>query len=290
MNGNNHVLNIKRGYLKEDFIFFHLKEKKQIEFEFHYHDFNKIVIFISGKVMYLIEGKAYELKPWDILFVSSNEVHKPLIDPEETYERIVIWINSKFLEKHNTEGNNLMTCFELASSQKCSLLRLSPELLISIKNTMSQLEAAYKDNEFGNYVLKNALFLQVMVYLNRLALKSEDNSRNSDIKYDENIDNILNYINTNLNSDLSLDKLSDKFYMSKYYLMHKFKKYTGYTIYNYIMQKRIIMANNLIKGGKPITEACFECGFGDYSSFLKAFKKIFGASPKQYYKALKDLE
>lgn len=290
MNGNNHVLNIKRGYLKEDFIFFHLKEKKQIEFEFHYHDFNKIVIFISGKVTYLIEGKAYELKPWDILFVSNNEVHKPLIDPEETYERIVIWINSKFLEKHNTKGNNLMTCFELASSQKCSLLRLSPELLISIKNTMSQLEAAYKDTEFGNYVLKNALFLQVMVYLNRLALRSENNSRNSDIKYDENIDAILNYINTNLNSDLSLDKLSDKFYMSKYYLMHKFKKYTGYTIYNYIMQKRIIMANNLIKGGKPITEACFECGFGDYSSFLKAFKKIFGASPKQYYKALKELE
>ncbi|MBI6872179.1 AraC family transcriptional regulator [Clostridium aciditolerans] len=290
MNGNNHVLNIKRGYLKEDFIFFHLKEKKQIEFEFHYHDFNKIVIFISGKVTYLIEGKAYELKPWDILFVSNNEVHKPLIDPEETYERIVIWINSKFLEKHNTKGNNLMTCFELASSQKCSLLRLSPELLISIKNTMSQLEAAYKGTEFGNYVLKNALFLQVMVYLNRLALRSENNSRNSDIKYDENIDAILNYINTNLNSDLSLDKLSDKFYMSKYYLMHKFKKYTGYTIYNYIMQKRIIMANNLIKGGKPITEACFECGFGDYSSFLKAFKKIFGASPKQYYKALKELE
>lgn len=290
MNSNNHVLNIKRGYLKEDFIFFHLKEKKQMEFEFHYHDFNKIVIFISGKVTYLIEGKAYELKPWDILFVSSNEVHKPLIDPKETYERIVIWINSKFLEKHNTEGNNLMTCFELASSQKCSLLRLSPELLISIKNTMSQLEAAYKDNEFGNYVLKNALFLQIMVYLNRLALRNENNSRNSDIKYDENIDNILNYINTNLNSDLSLDKLSDKFYMSKYYLMHKFKKYTGYTIYNYIMQKRIIMANNLIKGGKPITEACFECGFGDYSSFLKAFKKIFGTSPKQYYKALKELE
>lgn len=290
MNDNNDVLNIKRGYLKEDFIFFHLKEKKQIEFEFHYHDFNKIVIFISGKVTYLIEGKAYELKPWDILFVSSNEVHKPLIDPEETYERIVIWINSKFLEKHNTEDNNLMTCFELASSQKCSLLRLSPELLISIKNTMSQLEAAYKDTEFGNYVLKNALFLQVMVYLNRLALRSENNSRNSDIKYDENIDAILNYINTNLNSNLSLDKLSDKFYMSKYYLMHKFKKYTGYTIYNYIMQKRIIMANNLIKGGKPITEACFECGFGDYSSFLKAFKKIFGTSPKQYYKALKELE
>lgn len=290
MKENNDILNIKRGYLKEDFIFFHLKDKKQIEFEFHYHDFNKIIIFISGKVTYLVEGKAYELKPWDILFVSSNEVHKPVIDSAETYERIVIWINSKFLEKHNIEGNNLMTCFELASSQKCSLLRLSPELLLIIKQTIAQLEDAYKDSDFGNYVLKNALFLQILVYLNRLALKSENRSRNSDIKYDENIDAILSYINKSLSEELSLDKISEKFFMSKYYLMHKFKKYTGYTIYNYIMQKRIIMANNLIKNGRPITEACLECGFGDYSSFLKAFKKIFGTSPKIYYKALKELE
>jgi hypothetical protein len=44
----------KRGYLNKDFEFFHLKDNKAMQFEFHYHDFNKIIIFISGNVTYLI--------------------------------------------------------------------------------------------------------------------------------------------------------------------------------------------------------------------------------------------
>lgn len=70
----------KSGYLNNDFQLFHLKDKKNQEFEFHYHDFNKIIIFLSGKVTYLIEGKAYNLKPWDILLVNNHDVHKPIID------------------------------------------------------------------------------------------------------------------------------------------------------------------------------------------------------------------
>lgn len=72
--------------------------------------------------------------------------------------------------------------------------------------------------------------------------------------------------------------------MSKYYLMHKFKEQTGYTIHNYIIQKRLIMSNLLIKKGRSITDACMESGFNDYSNFSRAFKKIFMLSPKEYYK------
>ena len=66
---------VKRGYLNEDFHFFNLKDQKRNEFEFHYHDFNKIIIFISGEVTYIIEGKSYKLKPWDILLVGKNDLH-----------------------------------------------------------------------------------------------------------------------------------------------------------------------------------------------------------------------
>lgn len=290
MKSENGILNYKRGYLKEDFIFFHLKDQKHMEFEFHYHDFNKIIIFLSGKVSYLIEGKMYELKPWDILFVSSNEVHKPLINSSQVYERIVIWVNSKFLQNHNINQCNLLNCFEVISKRKCNLLRLDTELLRVIKYNMSRLEDAYRSNEFGSHVLRNALFLELIVYLNRLALRNENSQKSSDIKYDESIDVILNYINNSLAEDLSLEKLSEKFYMSKYYLMHKFKRQTGYTIHNYIMQKRLIMANALIKQGRQITEACVQSGFNDYSNFLRAFKKSFGISPKQYYKNITELE
>ncbi|MDP4091711.1 MAG: AraC family ligand binding domain-containing protein, partial [Bacillota bacterium] len=74
---------VKKGYLNNDFRVFHLKDQKDMDFEFHYHDFYKIIIFISGKVTYLIEGKAYELMPFDILFINKNDIHKSVIAGSE---------------------------------------------------------------------------------------------------------------------------------------------------------------------------------------------------------------
>ena len=88
----------KRGYLNEDFLFFKLKDQKKNEFEFHYHDFNKIIIFLSGEVTYIIEGKSYRLKPWDILLVGRNDIHQPIISPNVPYERIILWLNPNFLD------------------------------------------------------------------------------------------------------------------------------------------------------------------------------------------------
>ncbi|MFD3157670.1 AraC family transcriptional regulator [Haloimpatiens sp. FM7330] len=287
MKKEKNIIRNRKGYLNEDFLFFHLKDKKGIKFEFHYHDFNKIIIFLSGNVTYLIEGKAYKLKPRDILLVSSNDIHKAIIDPNGTYERIIIWVNSSFLQENNINQCNLLTCFKEASKKKFNLLRLNSEILNSV---LHQLEEAYKSSEFGSYILRNALFLQFMVYINRMFLGNENHKELSDIEYDKNIGRVLDYINENLNKELSIDNISSKFYMSKYYLMHKFKKQTGYTIHNYIQNKRLIMANSLIKKGKSVTEACVECGFGDYSNFIRAFKKMFGLSPKKYYKRFDKLE
>ena len=63
--------------------------------------------------------------------------------------------------------------------------------------------------------------------------------------------------------------------------MHKFKKETGYTLHNYILSKRLFKAKELIKSGTPITTASMQCGFNDYSSFLRSFKKTFNCSPRE---------
>lgn len=284
MQNENKISNNKRGYLKEDFQLFHLVDQKYMQFEFHYHDFNKIIILISGNVTYLIEGTSYKLEPWDIILVNSNEIHKVMVNSDEIYERIIIWVNSEFLHKHNVNNSDLLTCFQLAEAQQNNLLRSNLDVQSTIKHILHGIEEAYKSKEFGSDILKNSLFLQLIVYINRLFLSKDTNKHLEDIEYDENISNILEYINKNLKEDLAIDSIAVIFYMSKYYLMHKFKKQTGYTIHNYITQKRLIMANSLVKEGKTITEVCMECGFEDYSNFIRAFKKMFGMAPKKYHK------
>lgn len=275
---------IRRGYLNEGFLFFHLKDKHTDEFQLHYHDFNKILIFLSGDVTYLIEGKFYKLKPWDLIFVSHNEVHKPIINPDKSYERIIIWINSDFLNEDVHEESDLLNCFQLASKEKMNLLRLNTEDNNIIRQLLNALEEATKDNTFGNYTLKKSLFLQMMVYLNRLFIGADINKIAMDIEYDERIATVLQYINNNLDKDLSISLLSAKVFLNKYYLMHLFKDQTGYTMHNYIIKKRLIKAVALIKQGDQLGQICDESGFSDYSSFVRAFKKEFGMSPKNYYK------
>lgn len=273
----------KRGYLKGDFAFFHLKDMKNVKFEYHYHDFSKIVVFISGNVTYLVEGKAYRLKPWDILFVSGSEVHKAIIDPNILYERIVIWVNHGFLEKHS-EDCCLMTCFSLNTEKNSNLLRLDHIPQNGLGCLLSKLEEACRNDGFGSAILKNAILLQLLVELTRERLKIGIVNEVSDIIMDNSIQKLLDYINTNIGGDLSIETLAARFYMSRYHLMHKFKQQTGYSVHSYIQQKRLIKADSLIRSGITAAQASEHCGFNDYSSFARAFGKMFGSTPRNRIK------
>lgn len=284
MNSSISTEKVKKGYLNGDFHFFNLKDQRKNEFETHYHDFNKIIIFISGQVTYMIEGKSYTLKPWDILLVGKNDLHLPIISSTTPYERIILWLNPLFLEEHNKDNCNLLNCFQLATEKKLNLIRLNRMNITSLKQNLSDLEGAMQDKAFGSYILKNALFLQLMVKINRLFLETNFSESIEDIKYDPRIEDILSFINLNLHEDLSIDIISEKFYLNKYYLMHLFKQETGYTLHSYIQKKRVIRAAELLKNELQAGEVCSLCGFGDYSTFVRTFKKEFNLSPKQYCK------
>lgn len=284
MDGEHKALQNKRGYLNEDFLLFHLKDCKSEQYEYHYHDFYKIIIFVSGKVTYLIEGKSYNLKPWDILLVTNRDIHKAIIETSEPYERIVIWFNPRFLEKNSCPNDNLLTCFDSSSREKHSLLRLTLEELKIIKNNLLELENAFRNEIFAVDTEKRSLFLILTIYLNRIFLQASLTSCLYKVQYDETISKIINYIDKNVCSDLKIESLSEKFYLSKYTLMHKFKKQTGFTVHDFIVHRRLITEGNCIRNGHPITEASYECGFTDYSSFTRAFKKFYGISPRQYTK------
>ena len=60
----------KRGYLNEGFRLFRLKDSRAQQLEYHYHEFDKLILFLGGKVTYVVEGVTYFLKPWDVRRIS----------------------------------------------------------------------------------------------------------------------------------------------------------------------------------------------------------------------------
>ena len=283
-------INNKVGYLNDNFKIFHIRDKKDIKFEYHHHDFSKIVILIDGDLTYYIEGKAYILKPWDILFVNKNEIHKPVVNPDKYYERIVIWLNPDFMAKYAQGNNDLLKCFEVAIKNNYNLLRLNMKSIEVIKNLIQDIQSYNNSNEFGSEILKESLFVQLMVLMNRLFLNSDKNRDIEDIQYDKTIEGVLNYINSNLENDLSIDTIASEFFISKYYLMRKFKNQIGSSIHNYVVQKRLILARSLISEGLSMSSVCSRCGFNDYSSFVRAFKKVYGVSPSNYNPTIHNFE
>lgn len=265
----------KTGYLNEQFRLFHLKDQTRKEFSYHYHDFHKVVIFISGKAAYHIEGKAYQLKPWDILLVNRHAIHRPEIDSSVPYERFILWI------QNDIPWQELLKCFQKANDRSYNLVRLNSALQEKMKDILFELENSAKSDEYGREILTQSLFLQFMVYLNRIFLEKQYIFDKKSYTFDSQIASILQYINHNLKEDLSVETLSARYYVSKYHLMRKFKQETGYTLHNYIVNKRLLMARTLISNGMPVTKAAQESGFAEYSTFSRAYRKQFKTTPSE---------
>lgn len=265
----------KTGYLNEEFRLFHIKDQTSREFVWHYHDFHKVVIFISGKAAYHIEGKTYHLKPWDILLVDRHAIHRPEIDPSVPYERFILWI------QNDIPQTELLKCFQKANDRSYNLIRLHPSLQEKLKDILMELESSAKSEEYAGDILTQALFQQFMVYLNRIFLEKQYIFDKKSYTFDSQIAGILQYINHNLKEDLSVEKLAARYYVSKYHLMRKFKEETGYTLHNYIVNKRLLMARTLISEGTPVIKAAQESGFAEYSTFSRAYRRQFKASPSE---------
>ena len=263
----------KTGYLKEDFRLFHINDQTKKDFSYHYHDFHKIIVFISGKVTYHIEGKAYHLKPRDILLVSQGAIHKPEIDPSVPYERYIFWI------RDDLSCQELNTCFQKANDRSFNLVRADSALQERLKDLLPEREQTLQNKHFGDTVLRNALFTQFMIYINRIFLRTSSSPDKKTYSSDTQVEQLLKYINRNLSENLSIDQLANRFFFSKYHMMRKFKNETGYTIHNYITSKRLLMARSLISQGMPVMKAAQASGFHDYTTFVRAYKKQFGKAP-----------
>ena len=268
---------VKKGYLNSEFRLFHLTDQETREVAYHYHDFDKITIFLKGNVNYIIEGKSYELRPYDIVLVRHNDIHRLVADTSVPYDRIIVYISVNFMNAYQTDDYDLSYCFQKAEKERSNVLRIPSLEKSSLFHSISRLEQSFSDDGYAAELFRQVLFLEFMIHLNRAAMKNRLEFIDTGNCHSKVLD-ILQYINENLDGELDIGTLAGHFYISRYHMMRLFKQETGYTLGQYISQKRLLLAKELILSGVPGTQACFDCGFKDYSTFSRAYRKFFGES------------
>ena len=269
------------------FEIFRYKDAYLKEVALHHHDFYEVYFFLSGNVQYNIESRSYLLTPGDVLLISPMELHQPMFGSEHReYERIVLWIDKQFLEGFILSGQNLTACFDTTVPGHTNLLR--PEgvarqyLTFLLENLMVEVDSEDPYSDMAAL----SLLAQVLVALNRLAKQSAGEENKSG--QDATVYSVLSYINEHYSENLTLDDLANKFFISKYHLAREFQRLVGTSVHRYIVQKRLVMAKQMLSAGRPSSEVYQNCGFGDYSNFYRAFKAEYQISPKDYILRLKE--
>ena len=267
----------ERGYLTENFRLFHLKDRPTSQIDWHYHTFHKIIVFLSGDGSYAIEGERYPLRPGDVIFVGRGCVHRPEITANADYERYILYISPEYLKRKSTDCN-LETCFDRAW-EKFSFAARPRVQYPELRRLLKELEQLPKEEGFGRELLMEAVFLRFLITVTR-AMEERQLRYVPSAVSDSKIAAILQHLAEHLTDPVTVEALAKTFAMSKYHMMRKFKEATGYTIHSYLTSKRLLLARELMLSGKSATDACFDCGFLDYSAFSRAYKKEFGTSPR----------
>lgn len=240
-------------------------------FALHCHPQFEVYYFVGGRVSYLVEGKRYEPKPHSILLLAPGTFHGVRIESGENYERWSLHFHASLLSASRSEL--LLSPFGGKDGPDIYFEGVNAYSLEDYFRSLmecSRLEEGLRDPFIS--IRLEALLSQILsMQLQEVSFTVQPQNRT--------IERIVDYLNRNIAAPITLDSLSEQFFLSKNHLNHLFKQATGTTVKNYLIHKRVTAANALIRQGCPAAVAAGQVGFGDYSAFFKAYKKIIGSAP-----------
>lgn len=251
--------------------------------DFHFHDHFEIFYCIGGAKQFLIEDTIYSLNPGDLFIINNFEIHKPLPDPDGDYRRIVVIFNPNRIKEINAKHYiSLLSCFisrKGGTHNKIVLNEEQQQIFLELSHKIDALDL----DVFGSQALMDSYYIEMLVYINRW-FRENFSTEEKDESYGFNptVKAIIDYTNEYFTTNITLDSLANEFHLNKHYMCQLFKNTTGTTIHRYILSRRLGRAKILLHQGHNVTATSDLCGFQNYTNFIRAFKKHFGVSPKQF--------
>lgn len=255
----------------------------------HCHDFFEFYIFFSGASCYSLGDQISPLVPCTLIIIPPFHMHGLVgARADVPYERAWMYITPGIMQKVSMGAIDLNYYFKKCVQNGTAFFTISQQEANLLRCIITEVQAHMEDkSDVGRWqnTLRIARFLSQVYSLTQTA-----ETAYRPVVLNESIQDILSYINDHYQESISIPELSRQFGISASHMTREFTAYTGRSVYEYVLYRRILSAKEMIYAGKPFTEIAFECGFNDYSCFLRAFQKITGQSPTAYRKYLHSIE
>lgn len=248
----------------------------------------EVYLFLRGDVTFSIDGRLYSLEPNDLLLISNCELHQVIVNSDRPYERIYLNFDKEYFSLFSGEDYALEAPFnnEIGIAKKNNKIGHQIVLKYGLDKMMEKMYELSQERTPQSRVLRISLMLEILVALGQASQESSllEESPGGKSGANEKIDDIIQYISNHLDERITLDDLVKRFYISKYYLCHEFRRITGVSCQEYIRYKKIQKARMMLQAGQPLGDVWFQLGFENYSTFYRAFKQISEVSPSEFVK------
>ena len=270
--------------LEEDFeIEIRKREKKYFLGNAHSHNYYELYYLVSGEIKYFIGDSIYIIKKGDVVLIPPHVIHKTVPGEEYEHTRILITIMPSHLEEFLKYGPNLFDFFD------SYIIPATHRTTGRIENILQSLITEYVEGY--DKIMVKSLLGELFTILKRNADSKTKLKENMQVNRDScsnRILGIVRYINKKYQSDIGLEELAQKFFMSPTYLSRTFKRIMGTTYSDYIRSVRINYSIHLLLNTDAnITEIASLAGFNSSNHFCKTFKDCMGISPLKYRQGLK---
>ena len=242
------------------------------DFEPHIHENYELLCVVRGNVSYIVEGHKYKLSDGALMLMRSSETHKLVVEKSTEYERYVLNFSPSLVSKIGLSRELLAPFKERDIGQKNLYLAEEFKYL----SPKAYFERAFSDIKG---LKENDVIISLLSSL-LLEIKSAfDNKEEFTTRKRTVSEEIISYINDNLKNDITIEKIANSLHISKTQVSREFKSSVGTSVYDYVLTKRLILFNKRASKEKNLQKLSQECGFRDYSSFYRLYKKRFGISP-----------
>ena len=232
----------------------------------HSHNTYELIFFEKGKVTYFIEGKKYELKKIDLVFIRPMKFHYVDIEPGAEYSRYNIAFDETFVGKKSLDS----------VPEEIELVHCPENGSVADLFAKADYFASHLDEESFKHLLKSLLtelFYYLKISENEFYI---DSSHLSPI-----LSKAIDYINGNLFTLRGVKEIADNLYVSEQYLYRIFQSQIKTSPKKYINTKRLLYAQSMLRQGSRPTDVFEKCGFDSYPGFYKQYVATFGYAPSK---------